>query len=125
MDYDQITLELKNVIHKEKGKTYFTFETRVGDMARDCLKFIEENTCAQPRGRFEWIDLETRLPDPGSWVLAAVKCMLDNTYEIPIILQFQDGNWCSRDSGYILPELFLIFKITHWSPLPKNPEVKK
>ena len=122
MDYDQITLELKNVINKEKGKTYFTFETRVGDMARDCLKFIEENVGTQLRSPFEWIDLETRLPDPGSWVLAAIKFLPEDRYEVPIIVQFRNGEWCSRESGYMPIELFGAVKITHWSLLPKNPD---
>ena len=43
MEYEQITKELERVIEQEKGKTYLTFETRVIDMAEDCLRFIKEN----------------------------------------------------------------------------------
>ena len=122
MDYDQITLELKNVINKEKGKVYSTFETRVVDMASDCLKFIEENTCNQLRSPFEWIDVDTRLPDPHEWVLVAIKFIPDDAYEAPIIAQFQDGAWYSRESGFMPTGLFKAVKSTHWSPLPKNPD---
>ena len=122
MDYDQITLELKNVINKEKGKVYSTCETRVIDMARDCLKFIEENTCNQLRSPFEWVDVEIRLPDPGSWVIAAVRFLPEDGYGVPIIAQLQDGVWYSRESGYMPIELFQAIKITHWSLLPKNPD---
>ena len=122
MTYDEITLELKNVIHKEKGKTYFTFETRVGDMARDCLKFIEENTGNQLRSPFEWIDVETRLPDPNEWVLAAIKFLPEDRYTTPIIVQFQNGEWRSNKGGYIPITGFEFIKITHWSLLPKNPD---
>ena len=125
MTYDEITLELKNVIHKEKGKTYFTFETRVGDMASDCLKFIEENTCNQLRIPFEWIDLETRLPNPNEWVLASMKFVEKGEYGTPIVARLRDGKWYSSERGYIPSELFIALKITHWSPLPANPEVKK
>ena len=91
-------------------------------MARDYLEFIEENTCNQLRSPFEWIDLETRLPDPGSWVLAAIKFLPEDGYGAPIIAQLQNGVWYSRESGYMPIELFQAIKITHWSLLPKNPD---
>ena len=125
MDYDKITLELKNVINKEKGKVYSTCETRVIDMARDCLKFIEENTCSRLNSPFEWIDLETRLPDPNEWVLASMKFVEKGEYGTPIVARLRDGKWYSSERGYIPSELFIALKITHWSTLPKNPEVKK
>lgn len=125
MTYDQIILELKKVILKEKGKTYFTFETRVEDMARDCLKFIEENTLTQLDDPSEWIDVETRLPSPYNWVLAAVKYLPEDRYGTPIVAQLQGGIWYSRERDVMPKELLQDIKITHWSPLPKNPEVRK
>ena len=44
MNYVEITHELRKVIRREEGKTYSTCETRVIDMAKDCLRFIEENS---------------------------------------------------------------------------------
>ena len=94
-------------------------------MARDCLEFIEENTCAKLNSPFEWVSVEDRLPDLGRWVLAALKFLPEDRYATPIIVQFQNGEWRSNKGGYIPITGFEFIKITHWSLLPKNPEVKK
>ena len=125
MDYDQITLGLKNVILKEKDKTYSTFETRVGDMARDCLKFIEENTRNQPRSQFEWIDVEDGLPDEGTSVLVAVKLVPEAIYRDPVIAELRDGTWYTADCIAMPLDASWELEVTHWSPLPENPEVEK
>ena len=44
MNYAEITHELRKVIRAEEGKTYSTCQTRVIDMAKDCLRFIEETS---------------------------------------------------------------------------------
>ena len=125
MTYDQITLELKNVILKEKGKTYSTFETRVGDMASDCLKFIEENACTQPSGLFEWIDVEDGLPDESISVLVAVKLVSEAIYRDPVIAELRDGTWYTADCIAMPLDASWDLEVTHWSLLPRNPEVKK
>ena len=125
MDYDQITLELKNVINKEKGKVYSTFETRVVDMAIDCLKFIEENTCNQLRSSFEWIDVENGLPDENTSVLVAVKLVPEAIYRDPVIAELRDGTWYTADCIAMPLDASWELEVTHWSPLPRNPEVKK
>ena len=125
MDYDQITLELKNVIHKEKGKVYSTCETRVLDMARDCLKFIEENTCNQLRSPFEWIDVENGLPDESTPVLVAVKLVPEAIYRDPVVAELRDGTWYTADCIAMPLDASWELEVTHWSPLPRNPEVKK
>ena len=125
MDYDQITLELKNVINKEKGKVYFTFETRVIDMARDCLEFIEENTCARLNSPFEWVSVEDRLPDESISVLVAVKLVPEVIYRDPVIAELRDGTWYTADCIAMPLDASWELEVTHWSPLPRNPEVEK
>ena len=125
MDYDQITLELKNVINKEKGKVYSTFETRVVDMASDCLKFIEENTRTKLNDPFEWIGVEDRLPDESISVLVAVKLVPEVIYRDPVIAELRDGTWYTADCIAMPLDASWELEVTHWSPLPRNPEVEK
>ena len=84
-----------------------------------------KDTRTQLDRSFEWINVETRLPDPNEWVLASMKFVEKGEYGTPIVARLRDGKWYSSERGYIPSELFIALKITHWSPLPANPEVKK
>ena len=84
-----------------------------------------KDTRTQLDRSFEWINVEDRLPDPNEWVLASMKFVEKGEYGTPIVARLRDGKWYSSERGYIPSELFIALKITHWSPLPANPEVKK
>ena len=77
---------------------------------------------------FEWISVEDRLPDKNEydWVLVAVMLVPEGWYGVPHIAELRGGVWYSGGPSNYLPlEESAGVKVTHWGPLPKNPEIDK
>ena len=79
----------------------------------------------QLRHPFEWIDVEDRLPDESTSVLVAVKLVPEAIYRDPVIAELRDGTWYTADCIAMPLDASWELEVTHWSPLPKNPEVEK
>ena len=61
-----------------------------------------------------WISVSERLPEDTERMLTIVYDAFEDTTAISILQHYGDGDWFSWDSGR--------YVVTHWMPLPPNPE---
>ena len=70
--------------------------------------------------KVEWISVKKQLPakDKFDWVLVAVIFDEDGSYGVPMVAEYRNNEWW--DGSDRLKDLHLT--VTHWMPLPKQPE---
>ena len=68
----------------------------------------------------EWISVDDRLPEDSNDGFADAVLVTDGF--VQHMGYFVGGEWCFAESGEIKEPMW--YRITHWMPLPLEPEVK-
>lgn len=118
LEFDAVNENLPETLEWSKGSdSRKIFATRYID-DKAWSQFLE-----QP---YDWISVEDFLPPKPifDWVLVQARFGIDGSgdYGVPHIAEYRNNKWHFMDYDYGSAEEAIQVKVTHWMPLPQNPD---